>query len=252
MASDLWRRGAFAAGAMHMRYRYCLGLLLLAGCVSTPTVPDENATAQVGSTPFHEPGKLAPTKVNYAPAAPDIGFRVVQVNGKLIGDNPQIGLKPFAIAIGSTDPEIFHVGLNYIYITEGLVRQCQSDAVLAAVLANEMGRMIAEREKSVADQIRAPEPMPPPSLPIGGIGNSREADPTRYVEMAFFEKQHPKTPPKLTPVNPQVVARSILEKAGFQRTDLDAALPILQNADRNSVLTNQFKGPAKQSDWKAP
>jgi hypothetical protein len=237
---------------MNMRNRWCLGLLLLAGCVSTPTVPDENATLQVGSTPFHEPGKLPPTRVNYAPASPETSFRVVQMKDKLIGDNPQIGLKPYAIAIGSADPEIFHKDLNYIYITEGLVKQCPSDAILAAVLANEMGRMISDRERAVADQIRAPEPMLPIRLPIGGMGNSREADPTNYVEMAHFEQQHPKTPPKLTPPNAQVVARSILEKAGFQRTDLDAAWPILQNAERNSVHANQFNGPAKQSDWKAP
>ncbi len=90
------------------------------------------------------------------------------------------------------------------------------------------------------------------SVPIGGGGNSREADPTRYIEMAMFEQQHPKTQHKPSPVNPQLVARSILEKAGFQRTDLDAAMPILDNAQRNSVLSNQFNGPAKQGDWKAP
>jgi hypothetical protein len=236
----------------NMRNRWCLCLILLAGCVSTPTVPDENATSQVGSMPFHEPTKMANFKASYAPAAPDIAFRVTQVKDKLIGDNPQAGLKPFTVAISSPDPEIFHKGLNYIYITDSLVRQCPTDALLAAVLANELGRMVSEREKTVADQIRSPEPLQPIRLPVGSIGNSRDADPSNYVEMAKFEQQYPKTPRKLTPPNPQVVARSILEKAGFQRTDLDAAWPILQNAQRNSVHADQFNGPAKQSEWKAP
>jgi hypothetical protein len=226
--------------------------VLLAGCVSNPTLPDENATSQVGLTPFREPGKPANIKASYSPAAPEIGFRVNQVKDKLAGDNLRFGLKPFTVAISSSEPEIFHKGLNYIYITDALVKQCETDAILAAVLANEMGKMISEREKGIADQIRAPEPMLPPSVPIGGLGNSREADPTRYVEMAFFEKEHPKTPARLPPPNPQVVARSILEKAGFQSTDLDAAWPILQNAQRNSVHADQFNGPAKTSDWKAP
>jgi hypothetical protein len=235
----------------NMRNRCGLVLLLVAGCASMPTTPDENATLQVGSTPFHEPNKPAPTKASYTAAAPDIGFRVVQIKDKLIGDNPQLGLKPFTVAVSSPDAEIFHKGLNYIYITDSLVKKCDNDALLAAVLANEMGKMVAEREKSVADQIRAPEPLPPVRLPIGSLGNARDADPMNYIETARFEQQYPKTQRKPTPVNPQLVARSILEKAGFQRTDLDAAMPFLDNAQRNAVLSNQFNGPAKQSDWKA-
>ncbi len=204
------------------------------------------------AVPRAGPSAADPRKELRRPAQPELDFRVNQIKDKLAGDNPQIGLKPFTKVLSSPDPEIFRMGLNHIYLTDTLVKQCDTDALLAAALANELGKMISEREKSVADQIRAPEPLLPPSVPIGGMGNSREADPTRYVEMAFFEKEHPKTPRKLTPVNPQVVARSILEKAGFQRTDLDAALPILQNAERNSVHANQFNGPAKQSDWKAP
>jgi hypothetical protein len=235
-----------------MRNRCGLVLLLFAGCLSMPTARDENATLQVGSTPFTEPNKPAPTKTNYTAAAPDVGFRVMQIKDKLIGDNPQLGLKPFTVAVSSPDAEIFHKGLNYIYITDSLVKKCDTDALLAAVLANEMGKMVAEREKSVADQIRAPEPLPPPALPIGGGGNSRDVDPVYAAQMAKFEQQYPRTQRKPTPVNPQLVARSILEKAGFQRTDLDAAMPILDKAQNNSVLSNQFNGPAKQSDWKAP
>lgn len=234
-----------------MRNRWCLGLVLVAGCVSLPTGQNENATPQVGSTPFAEPARPAPTRTSYTAAAKDVDYRVMQIKDKLIGDNPQLGLKPFTAAISSPDAEIFHKGLRYIYITDTLVKKCDTDALLAAVLANELGRMVAERERNVADQIRAPEPMQPVGLPIGSMGNRGDADPIHNVEMAMYEKQYPKTPRKITPVNPQLVARSVLEKAGYQRTDLDAAMPILENAQRSAVLSNQFNGPAKQGDWKA-
>lgn len=236
-----------------MRNRWCLGLMLLAGCAPMPTLPEEAATAQVSSTPFAEPRRAAPARVNYAAAAQDTSKRVMLINDKLIGDhyNPQFGLRPDVTAIGSTDPEVFHIGLNQIYITEGLVRQC-TDGQLAAVLANEMGRMISEREAAVSDEIRQPERLLPIGLPIGSNGTSRDRDPTFYIELAQHEKLHPKQTKKLSRPNPQLVARELLERAGYQRTELDAALPILQNADRFQMWANQFKGTGMQNDWKQP
>lgn len=233
-----------------MRNRWCLTLLFLAGCLPMQTQPEE-PTQQVPASPFAEPRQPAPTRVNYAPALQETSYRVVLIKDQLIGKNPQIGLKPYAIAIGSGDPEIFHVG-NSIYITEALVRQCSTDNQIAAALAYEMGRMVAEREATVADGIRQPERPLPIHPQIGNSANARDADPFYPSELATHEKQYPKQPRKLSRPNPQQVARSILENAGYQRTDLDAALPTLQKAERFQTLENQFKGTTKQSDWKTP
>ena len=233
-----------------MRNRWSLGLLLLTGCLST--MPEDPPTEQVPSAPFTELRRPMPTKVNYAPASPETSFRVVMIKDKLLGENPKVGIKPNVAAIGSADPEIFHTGLNQIFITEGLVRQCQSEGQLAAILAYELGRMISEREATVSDEIRQPERQLPIQLPIGSNGNSRDADPTNYIQLAQHEKLYPKHPRKLAPPNPSLIARDVLERAGYQRTDLDAAMPILQNAERFQVLENQFKGTLKQGDWKAP
>jgi hypothetical protein len=233
-----------------MRNPWSLGLLLLAGCL--PTLPEESPTQQVPSAPFTESRRPIPTKVNYAPASPETSFRVVMIKDKLLGESPKVGIKPNVAAIGSADPEIFHTGLNQIFITEGLVRQCQSEGQLAAILAYELGRMISEREAAVSDEIRQPERQLPIQLPIGSNGNSRDADPTNYIQLAQHEKLYPKHPGKLAPPNPFLIARDVLERAGYQRTDLDAALPILQNAERFQVLEHQFKGTLKQGDWKAP
>jgi len=232
-----------------MRNRWCLLLLSLAGCLPFQTNPEEPATQQVATT-FGDPRKALPARVHYPPAAPDVGIRLLLVKDKLVGHNPQFA-ELFVTAIGSADPEIFHVGTNQIFVTEGLVRQCETDGKLAGALANEMGRMVAEREALIADEIRQPERLRPIAPQIGN-SVSREVDPTQYAELARFEKEYPKHARKLTPPNPQQVARGLLENAGFQRTELDAAWPVLQNAARFNGWEGQFKGTSKQSGWKAP
>src|SRR5882672_12104351 len=119
-----------------MRNRCCLGLILLSSCAQLPTLPEDAATPQVTSMPFSEPGRAAPTRVNYAPASQETANRVLMVKYNLVGT--KAGGLPFVTAIGAADPEVFHVGQNQIYITEGLVRQCQTEGQLAAGLAIEM------------------------------------------------------------------------------------------------------------------
>lgn len=232
------------------------GLLFCAGCAAAPLNPDGPATQQVADSPFTQPRtQIVQTSASYRPASQETANQVKFVRDKLIGQTAQTAqtsVQPNVIAIAAADPEIFHVGLSSIYITEGMVKQCQTEGQLAAVLANELGRMVSQREAAVSDQIRNPERLTPIQLPIGGNGNSREADPINYIEMARYERKYPKQQPKLSPPNPQLIARGILDRAGYQRTELDAAMPILQNAERFSALETQFKGAVKQSDWRQP
>ncbi len=235
--------------------RRMLTMLLLAcvGCVPLGTLPNDPPTMQVADMPFAETKKPMPRRASYAPAAREVSFRVELARAKLIDANPQLGLSPNVTAITSTDPEVFHTTLQQIFITDTLVRQCQNDGNLAAVLAQQLGRMVAEREATVADQVRQPERLLPIHLPIGNGTDSRESDPLKQIELARYEKQFPKsTARKLTPPNPHQVARLILERAGYQRTELDAALPLLQIAERFSVNEMQFKGSPKQNEWKMP
>jgi hypothetical protein len=233
-----------------MRNRWCLGLMLLAGCGPLTKLPEDAATPQVASMPFTDPARGVPTRVNYAPASQETSYRVLIVKDKLVGTKS--GGLPNVTAIGAAEPEVFHVRQNQIFITEGLVRQCQTEGQLAAVLASEMGRMISEREATVSDEIRQPDRLLPIELKTGSVGSPRDSDPTHYIEMAMYEKNNPKQHKKLVRPNPQLIARNILEQAGYQSTDFDAATPILQNAERNQVLENQFKGTTKQGDWKQP
>src|SRR5205823_3133299 len=127
-------------------------------------------------------------------------LRVLQIKDALVYKNPQLGINPYIIAIGSADPEVFHVGLTHVYITEGLFRQCQSEGQLAAVLANELGRMISEREAAVSDEVRQPERLLP--IQFSTAGSGRDRDPIGPIELAFHEKRYPKQHAKLTRPNP--------------------------------------------------
>lgn len=234
-----------------MRYQPVWLLLLLTGCIPTQLLPEDPPTQQVGGSPFADARAQPPLRVNYPPASQETSYRVELIRGRLVGENPQIGLRPYVTAIGSGDPEVFHIGPN-VYITEGLVKQCQTEGQLAGVIANELGRMISERESIISDHIRQPERPLPIDLPIGGTSFNRDRNPLREVELGRYEQRYPKQSKKLERPNPEHVARTILERAGYERTELDAAIPLLQNADRYAAVQNQFKGAVKQSEWKAP
>jgi hypothetical protein len=223
-----------------------LGLVLLVGCVPLETLHPESDLAQVPTSPF--PPSVTQlvkrAKLSFAPANEDICWRVDAVGRKLLQANPQVGLQPRFGTIGAKEPEIFHADLYVVYVTEGLVRQCRTEAELAAVLASELGKMVSEREAATSRDTRLPEPSPPIHLPIGSPGNPVAADPTYFVEIAKFEKEHPKSGRKkaLPAPDPRKVAVAILENAGFQPADLTSAASILQSADRNCTLERQFKG----------
>lgn len=227
-------------------------LLACAGCFSLDET--DKTTALVSNNPFGvEAPPAAPTKANYAPASQEVSLRVDRIGRELLCANPQIGLQPLFATIGAVQPEVFHLQSNLIYVTEGLVKQCRSNADLAAVLAAELGKMVAERESRLSPEVRHPDKLAPIRMPVGnGIGG-REPDLTAVAELGRFEQTHPKTGAASLPrPDPQSLARGFLDRAGYQAADLDAAAPILQAAEKNVALERHLKGEMPQSRWTAP
>jgi hypothetical protein len=220
-------------------------ILALGGCVPLEAFRTSSDLAQVPTDP--SPASVVQTvkrpNLNFTPAEQIIGMRVDAIGRKLLAANPQAGVKLFA-AIGAPAPEIFHADQTVVYVTEGLVRQCKSEADLAALLAMELGRMISEHEAAASRDARVAEARPPIPLPIGGSGNADSADPAYVGEMAKFEQAHPRSARNkiVPPPDPRLIAGTILEKAGYHKADLDAVAPILRNAERNCTLERQFKG----------
>jgi hypothetical protein len=228
-----------------------LAFLAFGGCASLEELHTESDLAQVSTSPFA--ASTAPTvkraRLNFPPAAAEISMRVDAVGRTLLAANPQTSLKLLFAAIAAPQPEIFHVchaDLTMVYVTEGLVRQCKSEAELAAVLASELGKAVSQREAAASRAARVYEPPPPLGLPIGSQGNPLASDPIHQVELARYEKEHPRAARRkiVPPPDPLVVAGTILEQAGFQKTDLDMVAPILRAAELNGSLQRQFNGVA--------
>jgi hypothetical protein len=201
---------------------------------------------------FSSTGVPARPAASQAKASEQAARRVLAVSGKLFEANRQTGVRPSVHTLGSTAPEVFHRGTSELFVTEGLSRQCKTDGQLAAVLAVQLGKMVAEREALAVPGSRAPDRLPPIDARVGtdSGGAFSSADGTRLVELSEYEKQRPKrgaaAPP---PPDPMALARTYLERAGYTATDLDEAAPVLKAARANVDLEKQLKGTGVVRPW---
>ena len=130
------------------------GLLAVVGCVTT----DAPLTAVPSSVFGFAPMPTVDTKVNYAPPSLEIAARVDAMGTRIRIANPQIAFQPLFRTIGSAQPEIFNRGVAEILITEGLAKECKTDAQLAAVLSMELGKMVSERMAEMPSGVTREDP----------------------------------------------------------------------------------------------
>jgi hypothetical protein len=217
--------------------------LLALGCFQDP------GSVLVPSSPFGN--TQAPTRVLAAAVPPtqEAASKVITVGKKLLDANPQLAPRPTFITHGAPTPELFHVGTSQVVITEGLVKQCQGEGQLAGLLSLELGKMASEREAQAALQTRNPNREPPAGPGVGADGGGLRggADLTQLAEAAPYDRarkrqMHPPPPPE-----PKVLAKRILEKAGYGESDLTAAEPLLKTAAENNGVEKQMtqSGPGK-------
>lgn len=227
-----------------------LAILICGPSIGCFTFDEDKNLQTVSHNPFDvfaAPKGLG--KVNVTPASQEVALRVDWVGRKILAENPQIGLKPLFTTAGVSKEEIFHPDQNWVVITEGLVKHCKDEGELAAILSLELAKMVAEREAVASPQTRKPEQRLPATVPIGNAGQFTGQDQTALAELARYEKDNPKKTTALSRPNPQTLARIYLEKAGYQKADLDRAEALLQTAERNCELERQFKGLPPQSNW---
>jgi hypothetical protein len=170
----------------------------------------------------------------------DVARRVGMVGEQLMAANRSLGIKPRFATLGVPQEELFHQGPEAIYISEGLVARCQTDSTLAALLALELGRAMAERDVREGTSVsRSMARM----LPTDVAGNNDThgtfgpADGTRMMELAKMEKAA-KTPH--APPEPESLAKVYLRRAGFP-DDLRDAESLAQLADANGKLGRSGK-----------
>ncbi len=226
-----------------------------AGCsmtdISTWINPDSGPLGTVQDRPFTPaPTGPAPTIV-HAPATEAATRRVNDVGQRLLAANAELPVRPVFLGIGSPDPQIFHRDTTAIYVSDGLVSKCTTEAQLAAVVASELGKMVSMREALLALKARRGERDRPAALPIGpdSGGTFGPADGTRLAELGQFEKETghgPNGGPPSPPPDPDLLARTFLKKAGFAVTDLDGVAPLLREAAQHSDIEQQFNtGPIR-------
>jgi hypothetical protein len=213
--------------------------------------PNPGPLGTVPDRPFTpSPTGPAPTIV-HAPATEAATRRVNDVGQKLLAANAELPVRPVFLGVGSADPQIFHRDTTAIYVSDGLVSKCTTEAQLAAVVASELGKMVSTREALLTLKSRRGERDRPAGLAIGteSGGTFGPADGTRLAELGQFEKDTGHGPaggPPAPPPDPDLLARTFLKKAGYAVTDLDAVAPLLREAAQHGDIEKQFTtGPIR-------
>jgi hypothetical protein len=227
---------------LHPRWFLFSALLLVAiGCF-----PQETSTTLVPSNPFGNAPSPQTARIAPLPASVQVAARADTIGRKIVAANPQLGMDPLFRTIGAPQAEIFHQGTAEVDITEGLVNQCVTDGQLAALFALELGKMVSEREFLAGPQARVPEREPPMEVRVGNdnAGVFGPADQLHRAELAKYEKERRQRAANATVgLDPQVLARGYLTKAGFAVTDLDEAAPLLRSAADHNRLAKQILTP---------
>jgi hypothetical protein len=206
--------------------------LLLAGCV------ERDAHSLL--VPGEPPGKLVamqyPRELEVTPASKEISEGVARVGQKVIAANREIGLRPHFMTIAADTEEIFHRGRTQILITDGLARRCTSEGQMAALISNELARMVIEREVLTPTSQDA-DGEPPTDTPIGkdqqGLWGA--PDGTHRMELARYEQRRQRTSPST-----DKLAREYLRKAGYSGSELDEVTPLLRSAEQNAAFERQM------------
>jgi hypothetical protein len=229
-----------------------LTALLLSGCVPLQFLDPSAGEPDLGmvpTSPFgtRAPIVMTPVTTNFAAAPWETSIRVDKVGNTIVAKNPEIGNRPLFGTIGDPRPEIFHQGTYAIQITAGLVKECKTDGVLAAVLCLELGKMVAEREALAGAKARAFEERLPLGVPIGNSGQFTAPDQVAVAELGKYEEQRKQAGRSVRPPDPHVLARRYLEKAGYSKRDLDTAKPLLDAAEKNYIFEKQFRSSSSQT-----
>ena len=119
----------------------------------------------------------------------------------------------------------------------------RTDGQLAAVLCTEMGKLVSEREALTPATVRRPDRSPPIDTGIGrDAGWGVAPDQTRLRELADFDRDRKQRDQAVAPPDPVALARMYLVRAGYHDADLQAAAPLLQQAQGNAALEKQMTG----------
>jgi hypothetical protein len=219
-------------------------LLLSAGC--THDGVSSLRTALGGDPPGRgrAPGAKDPAAI--PKASLEVAERVELVGRKVLAQNTFSGLDADSIqfmVFGVKEQVLFHRGAELLFVSEGIVEKCHTDAELAAVLCAEMGKMVAEKRAAQAVR-RDADPVAEVGRAGGPLfpgGNATEAG--RAAGTA-----PPGQKPGAAP-DPAAAARELLKGAGYSPAELDRVEALLKPSERGEKIRKQMGGPAPAPSW---
>jgi hypothetical protein len=195
-------------------------------------------TDEMGRDIFKDPFKSERAfDPNSAPSpSSTAATRLHTVGSEVVAKNQSsIGMKPVFFAIGFPEPMVFHQGSSEIIVSEGLIDRCTTEAELAAVISNELAKMVASREEKGGPGTapRNTELPPAPRLTSDVAGSSNAPDMTRLAEEAYASK--PPVPRNRGPRPvPTSLARNYLTTAGFDADELTRMGDLIKQAEDNA------------------
>ena len=191
-----------------------------------------------------------PAPKDVPPAQLAVAERVEQLGQKIIAQNTFTGIDPLFMAMGVKESVLFHNGTEQLFISQGLVEKCRSDAELAAVLCSELGRMVAEKRTAKAVG-RDVDPIADAGYGGGPLFPGGTAyDAGQQANLAFHEKKLPRGVTRPDPADAASTARELLSGAGYNPSELDRVEPLLKQSDRGELLRKQMAGSAPLPEWK--
>lgn len=215
-------------------------LLLSAGCTH---VGESSLRKAPGGDPLARGDKHTKQAVTIPPASVEVAKRVDLVGRSILERNTFSGLNPDSIqfmVLGVKENVLFHRGAELLFVSEGIVEKCQTDAELAAVLCAEMGKMVAERKAAKAVG-RGADPVAE-GAPLFPAGTAHEAG--RQPTPAPRERPKPGGA-----ADPTATARDLLMSAGYSPAELDRVETLLKPSERGEKIRKQMGGSAPAPLW---
>lgn len=228
-------------------------ILLASGCASTSSSETNRGVAPPLPTPNPAaPGQMPPPPGAVIQPPPGMGVqpppgvmpqtmapqspeqvRVQQTAQRLYQANPWLRVRPQWYVTAGDTPGVNTQGEQYAMVSSGLV-QSASDGQLAAVMALQLGDLMAARQRVALQSVQnRRETSPPPDIYQEREGMTSSQALLDLAAQAKF-RGDPRDPRRREqqqqiPMNDApTCARQILVQAGYSEYELDQAAPLLQ------------------------
>ena len=144
------------------------------------------------------------------------------------------------MTVGFKEPMLFHQG-SAVWVSEGLVERCLTDAELAAAISHELGKITVARPKTAPRNEQDLPPLVPGPSDVVGAGHT--ADMTAAAELAMASRRTARAKgPREPKPDPRTVAQNLFTKAGYPAEDFKRVDALVREAEDNAEKRDIIRG----------